>query len=54
MQNRQYHPIGGRIQELVGMPGGRERSGFRFAVTDYAGDHEIRVVEHRPEAWLSE
>src|SRR6202035_2617447 len=38
-----------RIQELVGMPGGRERSGFRFAITDHTGDDQIRVVEYRAE-----
>src|ERR1700686_2310368 len=28
------------------MAGGRERSGFRFAIPDHTGDHEIRVVEY--------
>ena len=49
MQNRQHHPVGGRVQEFVGMPGGRERSGFRFAITDHTGDDEVRVVERRAE-----
>ena len=31
------------------MPGGRERSGFRFAITDHTGDDQIRVVEYRAE-----
>src|SRR5438105_6299788 len=46
---RSHHPVGGRIEEFVGMPGGRERSGFRFAITDHTGDDEVRVVERRAE-----
>ncbi len=49
VQDRQHRPVAGGIQEFVRMPGGRERSCLRFAVTDDAGDHEIRIVEGRPE-----
>src|ERR1035437_1574121 len=30
------------------MPGRGQRSGFRLAIADDAGDDEIRIVEHRP------
>src|SRR5271155_601056 len=31
------------------MPGGRQRAGLGLAVTDHAGDDEIRIVERRAE-----
>ena len=46
MKNRQNRSVGGRIEELVGVPGGGQRSGFRLAVSDDAGDDEIRIIEH--------
>ena len=36
-----------RIEKLVRVPAGRERSGFRFAITDDAGDEQIGIVERR-------
>ncbi len=33
------------IEELVGVPGGGERSGLRLAVADDTGDQQVRVVE---------
>ena len=47
MQDRQHRAIMRRIQELVGMPGRRERAGFGFAVADDAGCDQIGIVEHR-------
>src|SRR3546814_4526442 len=35
--------------ELVRVPGGGKRTGLRLAVTDDAGDHDVRVVERRSE-----
>ncbi len=49
MQDRQDGAVGHRVEELVGVPGGRQRPGFRFAVADHAGDDQPGVVEHRPE-----
>src|SRR3546814_18892483 len=35
--------------DLVRVPGGGQRTGLRLAVTDDAGDHDVRVVERRSE-----
>src|SRR3546814_9764754 len=35
--------------DLVRVPGGGKRTGLRLAVTDDAGDHDVRVVERRSE-----
>ena len=40
MQDRQHGAVGGRIEKLVGMPGGGQRPGLRLAVADDAGDDE--------------
>src|SRR5439155_15506708 len=45
VQNRQNGPVASRIEELVAVPPGRERSGLRLAIADNAGNQEIRVVE---------
>src|SRR5580704_18013594 len=45
MQDRQNCAIARRVQKLVGMPARRQRAGFRFAVTDDAGDDQIWIVE---------
>ena len=49
MQDRQHGAIGDRIEKLVGLPGGRQRTRFRFAVADDAGDDQIGIVERGPE-----
>ena len=49
MQDRQHRAIGGRIEELIGMPRRGQRSGLRLAIADDASDDEIGIVEHRPE-----
>ena len=54
MQDRQHGAVGDRIEQLVGLPCGRQRAGFRFAVADDAGDDQIGIVEAAPKAWLSE
>src|SRR5215471_693214 len=48
VQDRQNNPIGYRIQKLVGVPARGERAGFRFAVTDDAGDDQVGVVVSSP------
>jgi hypothetical protein len=49
VQDRQHGAVGDRVEQLVGLPRGRQRPGFRFAVADDAGDDQIGVVERRPE-----
>src|SRR5438552_9532546 len=49
MQEGQHRAIVRRIEKLVGMPRSGERSGFRLAIADDAGDDEIGIIEHRPE-----
>ncbi len=45
MQDGQHRAIVRRVEELVAVPGGGERAGFGFAVTDHAGDDEVGMVE---------
>ena len=47
VEDRQDRAVARRIQELVRVPRGGERTGFGFAVTDHAGDDEVGVVERR-------
>ena len=35
------------IEEFVGMPTGRKRSGFRFAVADNTAGQQVRIVKDR-------
>ncbi len=48
VQDRQHGTVVGRVQELVRMPGGGQRPGFRFTVADDASHQQVRVVEGRP------
>jgi len=45
MQDGQDGAIPHRVQELVGMPACRQRSGFGLTVADNTGDDKIRVVK---------
>ena len=45
VQDRQNRPVRDRIEEFVGLPGGRQGARFGFAVADDAGDNEPRIVE---------
>ncbi len=45
VQDRQHGAVVHRVEELVGVPGRRQRPGLRLAVADHAGDHQVRVVE---------
>ncbi len=45
VQDRRTASIGGRVQELVGVPAGGQRAGLGLAVADDACHHEIGVVE---------
>ena len=42
VQDRQHRAVRRRVQELVRMPARRQRSGFRLAVADDAGDDQVR------------
>ena len=42
VQDRQHRAVARRVQELVGMPAGRQRAGFRLAVAHHAADQQIR------------
>ena len=41
--------VGDWIKELVRLPGGRQRAGFCFTVTDHAGDDQFGIIECGPE-----
>ena len=45
VQDGQHHAVLGGIDELVGVPAGGQRPGFRFAVADDRGDEQAGVVE---------
>ena len=45
MQDRQHGAVADRVEQLVGLPRGRQRTGFRFAVADDAGDDQLGIVE---------
>ena len=45
MKDRQNRAIARRIEELVGVPAGGQRAGFRLAVADDAGDDQVGIVE---------
>ncbi len=45
VQDRQDRSVVDGVEELVGVPGGRQRSRLRLAVADDAGDHQAGVVE---------
>ena len=49
VQDRQHGAVRGRIEKLVGMPRRGQRTRLRLAVADDAGDHQIGVVQRRPE-----
>src|SRR5262249_35230888 len=47
VKDGQNRPIPRRVEEFVGMPARRQRSSFRFAVADDAGNDQIGIVERR-------
>lgn len=47
VQDRQDGAVVHRVEELVGVPGRRQRAGLRLSVADHAGDRQVRVVEGR-------
>ena len=49
VQDRQDRPVRDRIEKFVGLPGGGQGAGFRFAVADDACDDQPRIVERGAE-----
>src|SRR6516165_11293157 len=47
VKDGQNRPVSRGVEKFVGMPARRQRSSFRFAVTDDAGNDQIGVVERR-------
>ena len=47
VEDRQNRPVPRQVEEFVGMPARRQRSSFRLAVANDAGDDQIGVVEGR-------
>ena len=45
MENGEDGATVGGVQKLVGVPGRGERSAFRLAIADHAGDDQVGVVE---------
>jgi len=45
MKDRKNRAIARRVQKFVGVPTGGQRTSFRLAVADDAGDDQIRIVE---------
>ena len=45
VQDRQHGSVADWVEELVGMPGGRQGACFRFAVAYDAGDDQVGIVE---------
>src|SRR5215472_13541863 len=48
VKDGQNRPVPRRVEEFVGVPARCQRSSFRFAVADDAGNNKIRVVEGGP------
>jgi hypothetical protein len=47
VQHRQHGAVAHRVEELVDVPAGGQRAGFRFAVAHAGQGDQLRVVEHR-------
>src|SRR5277367_1246569 len=48
MQDGQYRTVPSRIEKLIGMPTGGQRTGFGLTVSDNAAGQQIRIIENRP------
>src|SRR5579864_1018007 len=47
MEDREHSAIARRIQELVGVPGSRERTGFRLAIAHDCRNNQLWIVKGR-------
>ena len=48
VQDREHHTVGEGIEKLVGVPGGRQRAGFRLTVADHTGHDQVGIVVGSP------
>ena len=46
VKDREYDPIGKRVEKFIRLPGGRQRACFRFSVPDNAGNDQIGIIEY--------
>ena len=49
VENREHRAVACGVEELVGVPGGGQRAGFRLAVAHHAGGNQVGIVKHRAE-----
>src|SRR5579883_1821272 len=49
VQNRKYGTVALRVEEADSLPGPRKRARFRLTVSYHRGNHQLWVVERRPE-----
>src|SRR5580700_3540604 len=49
MQDRQHRAVADRVEQLSGLPSGRQRTGFRLTIPHDAGHNQIRIVERGAE-----
>ncbi len=47
VQDRQHRAVANRVEELVDVPGGRQRAGLGLAVADHGRHDQVGVVEGR-------
>ena len=47
MKDRQHRAVAGRVEELVRVPAGGERSRLGLAISDNTCDKEIGIIESR-------
>ena len=48
VQDRQHGTVVDRIEKPIGLPGGGQRTRFRFAVANNAGNDQIGIVKRGP------
>ena len=50
VEDRKHRTVGVRVEELIEMPAGGERTRLGFTVTDHAGHDQVRIVERGAES----
>src|SRR5919199_4191511 len=48
VQDGQYSPIPGGVEELIRVPSRGKRASFRFPIPYNAANHQVRVIEGSP------
>ncbi len=46
VKNGQHRPVPGRVDKLIGMPGGGQGAGFRLPIAGHAGDDQVGIIQH--------